>query len=210
MARKPMFGPDGKPMFGPTGKPLLCEPEVPCCDSEEPDPDPLLECSRCLAGTTPYAFQVDLVREYFQEHAAPFAVMVELPAGSYLCTQEHPLSGTVNGCFWYGPIVASFVDSTVVPSACNALGPTRYFFPVAYISGGTLIYQWARSTGATSWTGLNAFAGTQSIPLGYDCGTITDSESVAADTSTTGSYCVDGVHSGENNDGGTISCVAIP
>lgn len=31
MARKPMFGSDGKPMFGATGKPLLCEPEVPCC-----------------------------------------------------------------------------------------------------------------------------------------------------------------------------------
>lgn len=34
MARKPMFGADGKPMFGATGKPLLCEPETPCCGSE--------------------------------------------------------------------------------------------------------------------------------------------------------------------------------
>lgn len=31
MARKPVFGADGKPMFGATGKPLICEPENNCC-----------------------------------------------------------------------------------------------------------------------------------------------------------------------------------
>ena len=182
-------------------------PGYPCCCN---NPSPLLECSRCLAGTTPYGFQVTLVRMFLVLNSSPLTTILEAPAGTYLCTQDHPLGGSVNGCTWYGPIVASYVDSTVPPSACNASGDTRYIFPVVYnLASGTMIYQWARSTGATSWTGWNTFSGFHAVSFGSDCGTINTSDSVSS-VSNGGSFCIDGNHCGESCDAGTISAIAVP